>query len=91
MTRHQRRKRARLLKAAAQRREIVRSNLSTPRVETVRERGSLVSGIYRGEIGRARGMGSVPMTHKVWAVIADRPEIARVLYPSGTKILKRKR
>lgn len=89
MTRHQRRKRAKLRLAAQQRQEIVRSNLSTPATRDVL-RGSLVSGIYRGEIGRARGMGAVPMTHKVWAVIADRPEVARVLYPAGTRIIRRK-
>lgn len=87
-TRHERRKRARLRAAARERSEIVRSNLSTP-VDRFAPRGSLVSGVYRGEGGRARGMGVVPMTHKVTAVITRKPDLIRALYPSGTKIVRK--
>lgn len=86
-TRHERRKRAKLISAARQRSEIVRSNLSTP-VDRFTPRGSLISGVYRGEGGRARGLGVTPMTHKVTAVITRNPDKVRALYPSGTKIIR---
>lgn len=63
MTRHQRRKRARLMAEARERSAIVRNNLSAP-ADRFTPRGRLVSGVYVGEGGRARGMGVVPMTHK---------------------------
>jgi hypothetical protein len=89
MTRHQRRKRARLFAAARERSEIVRSNLSAP-ADRFTPRGRLVSGVYEGENGRARGTGVVPMTHKVSAVITRNPVRVAALYPSGTRIIRAK-
>jgi hypothetical protein len=86
-TRHERRKRAKLRLAARERRERVIANLSTP-VDRFNPRGSLVSGVYRGEGGRARGVGVTPMTHKVTHVYTRRPSIIGPLYPSGTKIIR---
>jgi hypothetical protein len=51
---------------------MVRDNLSTPRANE-RVRGSLVSGVYRGEGGRARGMGVTPMTHRVTRTMCEKP------------------
>jgi hypothetical protein len=86
-TRHERRKRAKLRLAARERRERVIANLSAPADRFV-PRGTLISPIYAGEIGRARGTGVTPMTHKVQAVIARDPVRARLLYPAGTKIIR---
>jgi hypothetical protein len=86
-TRHERRKRAKAAALVRARKEIVRANLSAP-ADTFRPRGSLVSGVYRGEGGRARGLGVTPMTHKVTAVFTRNPERVRALYPSGTKIIR---
>lgn len=87
MTRHRRRKLARIRAAAKQRKLIVIGNLSAP-ADRFTPRGRQVSGVYEGEIGRARGTGSVPMTHKVTAVFTRNPERVRALYPSGTKIIR---
>jgi hypothetical protein len=86
-TRHERRRKARALALAAERREIVRRNLSAP-ADTFRPRGSLISGVYRGEGGRARGLGVEPMSHKVTAVFARRPEVAALLYPPSVKVYR---
>jgi hypothetical protein len=72
MTRHERRKRARLMAGQRERKAIVAANLSTPQVR-VYERGTQVSRVYIGEGGRARGIGVVPMTHKVQRVISAKP------------------
>lgn len=72
MTRHQRRKLAAARAVAASRKAVVRDNLSTP-LERVRLRGTLVSPVYAGEGGRARGVGVSPMTHKVTRVLSDKP------------------
>ena len=88
MTRHQRRKRARAIREARERQEIVRNNLSSP-ADRFTPRGSLVSGVYRGEGGRARGMGVVPMTHKVTAVFVRKGSRLAGMYPAGTKIIVR--
>jgi hypothetical protein len=74
MTRHERRKRARLMDAERKRKAIVRANLGTP-VERVHLRGTQVSRVYLGEGGRARGLGVVPMTHKVQRVLSDSPYV----------------
>jgi hypothetical protein len=88
MTRHQRRKRARLMAEARERSAIVRNNLSAP-ADRFAPRGRLISGVYAGEGGRARGMGVVPMTHKVSAVYTRNPIFMRAIYPRGTKIIPR--
>ena len=72
MTRHERRKRARLMAEQRKRKAIVAANLSTP-VERVHLRGTQVSRVYLGEGGRARGLGVTPMTHKVQRVISAKP------------------
>lgn len=87
MNRHQRRKRALAYSKARERAAIVRDNLSRP-ADFFRERGRQVSAVYDGDIGRARGTGAAPMSHKVSAVIARRPEVARLLYPAGTKVVR---
>jgi hypothetical protein len=86
-TRHQRRKLAAQRAAARERRERVIENLSAP-ADRFRPRGSQISGIYRGENGRARGTGVVPMTHKVTAVYTRNPKRVAALYPFGTKIIR---
>ena len=83
MTRHERRKRARVMNAERQRKAIVRANLSAP-VERVHLRGTQVSRVYIGEGGRARGIGVVPMTHKVSRVLSDKP-YARSLGAAATE------
>ena len=71
MTRHQRRKAARSKTAAAERREIVRNNLSTP---VVRERTvNLISGVYANRMDRARGRGTTPMTPSNKRTLSVRP------------------
>ena len=81
MTRHERRKRARVMNVERQRKAIVAANLSTP-VERVHLRGTQVSRVYLGEGGRARGVGVTPMTHKVQRVLSDSP-YARSLGAAG--------
>jgi hypothetical protein len=88
-TRHERRKRAKLRLAARERRERVRDNLSAP-ADRFRPRGTLVSTIYVGDGGRARGTGVAPMTHKVSAVITRNPTLIAALYPSGVKIIRKR-
>lgn len=83
MTRHERRKRSRAMSAERERKAIVRANLSKP-LERVYERGTQVSRVYIGEGGRARGLGVVPMTHKVSRVLSDKP-YARSLGASATE------
>jgi hypothetical protein len=72
MTRHERRKRARLMAVERKRKAIVVANLSAP-VERQFIRGTQVSRVYLGEGGRARGIGVVPMTHKVQRIISPSP------------------
>jgi hypothetical protein len=58
MTRHQRRRAAKAKAQAKARRELVRSNLSTP---AIRERTEgLISSVYANRMDRARGTGTTP-------------------------------
>jgi hypothetical protein len=74
MTRHQRRKAAKARALAVSRAEIVRRNLSTPRV--LSRSDGLVSHIYGGAaLDRARGFGTVPMTRPAsgYRVVGRKP------------------
>lgn len=67
MTRHQRRKASALRKQAANRREIVRNNLSNPVVREHTE--SLISQVYANRMDRARGRGTTPIHYLVERII----------------------
>lgn len=88
MTRHQRRKAAKARTLAAQRKAIVRDNLSQP---VVREhiRGAQISTVYSGGQDRARGFGVVPMTHKVQRVISHKPYAASLGSGAYRKVIRR--